>query len=176
MAATKNYITPHGFKRLQDEYDFYKKEERPRITKLVSWAASLGDRSENADYIYGKKRLREIDRRLRFLTKRIAEAEVVDPLKTTLPKIQFSATVTLEDEEGEEKVISIVGVDETDVSKGRVSWRSPLGSALLGKEIGDTIEVRAPSGNREYEVIDFSYVEIEVEEFQYDGPSESESR
>lgn len=176
MSQVKNYITPHGFKRLQDEYDFYKKEERPRITKLVSWAASLGDRSENADYIYGKKRLREIDRRLRFLTKRIAEAEVVDPLKINLPKIQFSATVSLEDHEGEEKVISIVGVDETDVSQGRVSWRSPLGAALLGKEIGDTIEVRAPNGIHEYEVIDFSYKEIEVEEFQYDGPSESESR
>lgn len=172
----KNYITPHGFKRLQDEYDFYKKEERPKITKLVSWAASLGDRSENADYIYGKKRLREIDRRLRFLTKRIAEAEVVDPLNQKLERIQFSATVTLEEEDGQERVVSIVGVDETDVSKGRVSWRSPLGAALLGKEVGDTLEVKAPGGIKEYEVLEFKYIEIEVEEFQYDGPSESESR
>ncbi len=174
--ADKNYITPGGFKRLQDEYDFYKKEERPRITKLVAWAASLGDRSENADYLYGKKRLREIDRRLRFLTKRIAEAEVVDPLAQRAPKIQFSATVTLESEDGVTKVVSIVGVDETDVSKGRVSWRSPLGRSLLGKEVGDTVEVRAPGGTTEFEILDFKYQEIEIEEFHYDGPSESESR
>lgn len=183
MVERKNYITPQGFKRLQDEYDFYKKEERPRITKLVAWAASLGDRSENADYLYGKKRLREIDKRMRFLSSRIGSAQVVDPLDQgkrhadypDLP-IQFGATVCLESEQGEQRVVAIVGVDESDVKKGRVSWQSPLGKSLLGKHINDSIVVRAPSGEIEYEVIEFDYREIEIEEFHYDGPSESESR
>ncbi|MCF8059429.1 MAG: transcription elongation factor GreB [Bacteriovoracaceae bacterium] len=169
----KNYISPGGFKKLQDEYNFLKKEERPRITRLVAWAASLGDRSENADYLYGKKRLREIDRRMRFLSKRINEAEVVDPQKITSNKVQFGATVTLDDGSGLKRIVSIVGVDETDARQGRVSWQSPLGSALLGKEVGDEIEVRAPGGVTEYEIVAFKYNEILIEEFQYDGPGES---
>jgi transcription elongation factor GreB len=182
-----NYITPGGFKRLQDEYNFYKKEERPRITKLVAWAASLGDRSENADYLYGKKRLREIDKRMRFLSSRIGSAQVVDPMEqrrlheanqrnNQSRPIQFGATVTLEDGEGQERVISIVGVDESNVKEGRVSWQSPLGRSLLGKEVGDSVVVRAPGGENEYEIVEFIYKEIEIEEFHYDGPSESESR
>ena len=178
-----NYITPSGFKRLQDEYTFYKKEERPHITKLVAWAASLGDRSENADYLYGKKRLREIDKRMRFLSSRIGSAQVVDPLEqkrlhaaNQKRPIQFGATVTLEDSEGQEKVVSIVGVDESNVKKGRVSWQSPLGKSLLGKEVGDHVVVRAPGGENEYEIVEFIYKEIEIEELHYDGPSESESR
>lgn len=187
MAQPINYITPAGFKRLQDEYNFYKKEERPRITKLVAWAASLGDRSENADYLYGKKRLREIDKRMRFLTVRIANAQVVDPLvqKELHEKdrevgkdrpVQFGATVTLESEDGVKKVISLVGVDESDAKKGRVSWQSPLGKSLLGKFVGDNVLVRAPGGESEFEIIEFEYKEIEIEEFVYDGPSGSESR
>jgi len=174
--VSKNYITPGGFKKLQDEYDFLKKQERPRITRLVAWAASLGDRSENADYIYGKKRLREIDRRMRFLSKRINEAEVIDPQKLENSKVQFGATVILEDDAGNERKVSIVGVDETAARLGRVSWQSPLGKALLGKEVGDVIEVRAPGGLTEYELKEFKYLEILIEEFQYDGPGESQSR
>jgi transcription elongation factor GreB len=174
--VSKNYITPGGFKKLQDEYDFLKKQERPRITRLVAWAASLGDRSENADYIYGKKRLREIDRRMRFLSKRINEAEVIDPQKLENNKVQFGATVILEDDAGNERKVSIVGVDETAARLGRVSWQSPLGKALLGKEVGDVIEVRAPSGVTEYELKEFKYLEILIEEFQHDGPGESQSR
>ena len=135
----KNYITPQGFKRLTDELEQLVKIDRPEITKVVSWAASLGDRSENADYIYGKKRMREIDRRIRFLTKRIDAAEVVDPVKQGSPKVMFGATVLVDDEEGQEKTYCIVGVDEVDVGLGLISWRSPIGKALLGKEEGDNI-------------------------------------
>ncbi len=168
----KNYITPHGFKRLQAEYDFLKKEERPRVTKLVSWAASLGDRSENADYQYGKKRLREIDRRLRFLGARIHDAVVVNPLEQKSDKVTFGASVTVVDEESEEeKRLSIVGVDESDTQKGRISWLSPIGKALMGKEVGDYAIVKAPNGERELEILKIEYLEVVIEEFQ---PPESQ--
>ncbi len=157
----KNYITPKGFRLLQDEYDNLVRVERPEVTKVVTWAASLGDRSENADYLYGKKRLREIDRRTRFLSKRIELAVLVDPASITSEKIQFGATVVLSDDEGIEKTISIVGVDEIDTKKNRISWRSPLGSSLIGFTVGDTIDVRIPQGQKTFEIIAVRYVEID---------------
>lgn len=158
----KNYITPRGFKRLQDELHQLLRVERPEVTKTVAWAASNGDRSENADYLYGKKRLREIDRRVRFLSFRIELAVVVDPLNVKSEKVQFGATVTIADEEsGEEKKISIVGVDEIDTEKNQLSWKSPLGSSLIGKEVGDTILLKIPIGTRSYEIIEIDYVSIE---------------
>ena len=170
----KNYITPLGYKRLKDEHDFLKMKERPEVTKVVSWAASLGDRSENADYQYGKKRLREIDRRLRFLIRRINEALVVDPLeqaKIAGEKVIFGATVELEDEEGNEKIVSIVGVDEVDTSKGLISWKAPIGKGLLGKELGDEVVIKTPTGPKEYSIIDVIYKEITIEGFVYEDPS-----
>jgi len=170
----KNYITPNGFKRLKDEHDFLKMKERPEVTKVVSWAASLGDRSENADYQYGKKRLREIDRRLRFLIRRINEAQVVDPLEQQQrggDKILFGATVTLEDEQGLERKYSIVGEDEVDTSKGLISWKSPIGKGLLGRQLDDEVSIRTPSGNQVFSIIEVVYQRIEVEEFQYEDPS-----
>ncbi len=157
----KNYITPKGFKLLQDEYEHLVRVERPEVTKIVTWAASLGDRSENADYLYGKKRLREIDRRTRFLSKRIELAVLVDPVNVKSDKIQFGATVVLEDEDGLEKTITIVGVDEIDTKKNRLSWRSPLGSSLIGFTVGDTIDVRIPQGQKTFEIIAIRYVEID---------------
>lgn len=156
----KNYITPAGLKRLQDEYHQLVRVERPEVTKVVAWAASNGDRSENADYLYGKKRLREIDRRSRFLSKRIELAVVVDPKNIKSDKIQFGATVVLEDEEGAQKTIVIVGVDEIDTKKNRLSWRSPLGSSLIGFQVGDTIDVRVPQGTISYDIVEVMYVEI----------------
>ena len=161
MNKEKNYITPAGFSKLQEELHQLARVERPEVTKTVAWAASNGDRSENADYIYGKKRLREIDRRVRFLTSRIDVAVVVDPAKILSEKVQFGATVTVSDEEdGAEKTISIVGVDEINTEKNRISWRSPLGSSLIGKEVGDTISVKIPLGTKTYEIIDIIYVEL----------------
>ncbi|MCR9203153.1 MAG: transcription elongation factor GreB [Halobacteriovoraceae bacterium] len=167
----KNYITPRGLKRLQDEYDYLKKVERPKVCDVVSWAASLGDRSENADYQYGKKRLREIDKRMRFLARRIDCAIVINPMDQKSERIQFGATVILVDEEGAKKEISIVGIDESDARSGRVSWKSPLGKSLLGKSDGDSVLVRAPSGEREFEILSFSYDDILMKEFVYESPS-----
>ena len=161
---TKNYITPKGFKRLTDEQEHLLRVERPEITKLVKWAASLGDRSENADYIYGKKKLREIDRRLRFLAKRIDSAEVVDPQKMDSEKIQFGATVVLENQNDEStKRYSIVGVDELDPARGYISWKSPVAKALIGKECGDEVIIKTPRGEIDYEVLSVEYVEINME-------------
>ncbi len=157
----KNYITPKGFKLLQDEYDNLVRVERPEVTRIVTWAASLGDRSENADYLYGKKRLREIDRRTRFLSKRIELAVLVDPVAITSDKVQFGATVEMKDEDGHEKTISIVGVDEIDTKNNRLSWRSPLGSSLIGFTVGDTIDVQTPQGQKIIEIIAIRYVEID---------------
>lgn len=162
MNKEKNYITPRGFKRLQDELHQLARIERPEVTKTVAWAASNGDRSENADYIYGKKRLREIDKRVRFLSSRIDIAVVVDPTSVKSEKVQFGATVTIADEDdGLERVVSIVGVDEINTEKNQISWRSPLGSSLIGKVVGDTISVRIPIGTKSYEIIDIEYVSIE---------------
>lgn len=162
MIKEKNYITPQGLKVMQDEYEHLTKVERPEMTKTVAWAASNGDRSENADYLYGKKRLREIDRRLRFLSKRIEAAVSVDPEKQKSEKVQFGATVTIvEEESGEEKTVKIVGVDEIDTNKNKISWKSPLGSALLGKEEGDSISLKLPHGFKEYEISEIIYQRID---------------
>ncbi len=170
----KNYITPEGFKRLSDEHDFLKMKERPEVTKVVAWAASLGDRSENADYQYGKKRLREIDRRLRFLIRRINEAQVVDPIaqrELAGEKVIFGATVTLVDDEGAQRKYSIVGEDEVDTSKGHISWKSPIGRGLLGREADDEVTINTPLGAKEFTIIEVKYQRIEIEEFKYEDPS-----
>lgn len=168
MISQKNYITPKGLKCLFDEQEYLIKILRPETTKVVTWAASLGDRSENADYQYSKKKLREIDRRLRFLAKRIDSAVSVDPLEIKSLRVQFGATVTLQNEDGEEKSFSIVGIDETDTNKFYISWRSPIGSALIGKEKGDDILVRTPLGEVEYSINKIEYKEIEMEDFRCD--------
>ena len=156
-----NYITPKGHKKLVDELEQLLRVERPEVTKLVQWAASNGDRSENADYLYGKKRLREIDRRVRFLTQRLDAAVVVDPTKITASRVQFGATLEVVDEEGVEKTYSIVGVDEVDTAKGRISWQSPIGKALLGKEEGDEVLVKIPAGEVTLEIVKIAYQPIE---------------
>lgn len=160
MLKEKNYITPKGFLKLQNELHQLARVERPEVTRTVAWAASNGDRSENADYIYGKKRLREIDRRVRFLSKRIELALVIDPVAIEASKVQFGATVLIMDDEGLAKTVSIVGVDEIDTKHGFISWRSPVGSSLLGKEVGDTIEVQTPSRILTFEILEINYREI----------------
>lgn len=156
-----NYISPIGHKRLVDELESLLKIERPEVTKLVQWAASNGDRSENADYLYGKRRLREIDRRIRFLNQRLDAAVIVDPLKINSAKIQFGATVELLGEDGAKKIFTIVGVDEVNTSIGRISWQSPVGKNLIGKSKGDEVLVKVPSGEIVYEVISVTYKPIE---------------
>lgn len=157
----KNYITPQGHQKLRNELDQLLKIERPEVTKLVQWAASNGDRSENADYLYGKRRLREIDRRTRFLSKRLEAAQVIDPNKMKSDKVQFGATIEVCDEEGETRTFSIVGVDEVDTERGKISWQSPIGKALLGKEEGDEVQFRVPSGEKVFEVVKIIYKTIE---------------
>ena len=159
--GTKNYITPAGFARLHAEFDDLIKVQRPETVKIVSWAAALGDRSENADYLYGKKRLREIDKRIRFLTKRIGFAEVVDPTQQPHEKIYFGATVVVSDQDGQEHSYTIVGMDEIDLARGRVSWVSPLAKALLGKQEGDTVMVQTPTGAQAVEVLEVRYESVE---------------
>ena len=161
MMEKNNYITPKGHQKLVDELNHLLREERPEVTKLVQWAASNGDRSENADYLYGKKRLREIDRRLRFLNKRLDSAVIIDPVQTKSDKVQFGATVEVSDEEGLTKRFTIVGVDELDTARGRISWQSPIGRALIGKMIGDEVLVKVPSGELVYEIISLTYQPIE---------------
>ena len=156
----KNYMTPSGFKKLEDELRFLKTKERPEVTQTVSWAAGNGDRSENGDYIYGKKKLRQIDKRIEFLVKQIDSADVVDPLETKSDKICFGATVKIEDEEGVEKKFSIVGLQESDIAKEKISWKSPLGSALLGKVVGDVAIYKTPRGEKEAEILEIIYKEI----------------
>ncbi len=152
-----NYITPAGHQRLSDELHQLLRRERPEVCQLVQWAASNGDRSENADYQYGKKRLREIDRRVRFLQSRLDAAVVVDPATVTSSKVQFGATVSACSEEGQEKQWVIVGVDEVDTERGFVSWRSPIGTALLGKSVGDEVLVHTPQGPISWEITALSY-------------------
>ncbi|MGE3760268.1 MAG: transcription elongation factor GreB [Pseudobdellovibrionaceae bacterium] len=154
----KNYITPPGLQKLKDEYSKLIHEERPRLVETVAWAASNGDRSENADYIYGKRRLREIDSRLRFLTGRIEAAEIVDPKTVTAKNIVFGATVTVENEEGESVTYQIVGADETDIKSGKISWKSPIAKALLGKKLDDEVTVKKPAGEEVLLITDISYV------------------
>jgi transcription elongation factor GreB len=161
MMEKNNYISPKGQQRLVDELNHLLREERPEVTKLVQWAASNGDRSENADYLYGKKRLREIDRRIRFLTQRLDKAVIVDPTKITSEKIQFGATIEVLNEDGESRQFTIVGVDEVDTAKGRISWQSPIGKSLIGKSEGDEVIIRVPSGKLTYEVVSVTYHAIE---------------
>jgi transcription elongation factor GreB len=170
VAPVKNYITPSGLQRLRDELRFLLTRERPEVTSVVAWAASNGDRSENADYQYGKRRLREIDRRIRFLTKRIDAAEVVDP---EMPRrgraathVFFGATVRYADAAGSERVVSIVGVDEVDLNRHYISWISPLARALMKSGPGERVVVRAPGGTQQLEILDVSYQSIPVEPFR----------
>ena len=157
-AGLKNYITPAGYKRLKDEALNLLNKERPELVVVIHWAASNGDRSENGDYIYGKRRLREIDRRIRFLTKRMDTAIVIDPaVREETDQVFFGATVTLLAENGEEKTYSIVGIDETDVSRGRISWISPLAKALIKAREGDTVTVNTPGGDERLEIIGIEY-------------------
>ncbi len=157
-AGTKNYITPAGFRRMQEELKHLQQTERPKIVDIVSWAAGNGDRSENGDYIYGKQRLREIDRRTRFLLKRLEIAEIVDPARQThLDRVFFGATVTYANERDEEKTVTIVGVDEVDADNGRVSWISPIARALMKAQEGDVVELRTPHGVEPIEVVEIKY-------------------
>ena len=157
-AGSKNYITPEGYARLKAELFELIDNERPRIVDIVHWAASNGDRSENGDYLYGKKRLREIDRRIRFLTKRLEIAEVTDPSNHHgSDQVFFGATVTYEDEQGMQRSITILGIDEADSLKGQVTWVSPIARALLKAREGDVVKLVTPVGVQEVEVLEVSY-------------------
>ena len=160
MADDKNYITPAGFQRLKDELARLWKVDRPPIVATVTWAAGNGDRSENGDYIYGKRKLREIDRRIRFLSKRLDQAVVVDNSGKTHERVFFGATVTILYETGDEREITIVGVDELDADDARVSWRCPLARALLTAKVGDTVTVSAPRGLERVEIIAVRYDDL----------------
>jgi len=156
--GVKNYMTPEGHRRLQQELRLLVRDERPKIVDIVAWAAGNGDRSENGDYLYGKKRLREIDRRIRFLTKRLEAAEIVDPARQTRhDQVFFGATVTYADAHGGEKTVTIVGIDEADMERGQVSWMSPVARALLKAHAGDVVTLRTPAGSEEIEVIEIRY-------------------
>ncbi len=155
--SEKVYITPEGARSLRDELNHIWKVKRPEVTSKVAAAAALGDRSENADYIYGKKHLREIDKRIRYLTKRLDNLEIVDRVPEDQEKIFFGAWVTLVDTENEEKVVRIVGADEFDVSKGWISLHSPMAKALLGKRLDDEVKIVTPAGSTLYEIIEIRY-------------------
>jgi len=160
--GTKNYMTPAGYRCLKKEYMHLLDVERPEMVQTVSWAASNGDRSENGDYIYGKKRLREIDRRLHFLAKRMANSEVLDPAQRIgCEQVFFGATVTVCHEDGVERRYSIVGVDEANVSKGHISWVSPLARTLLKMRVDDVVMLQLPNGAEELVVVDISYQSLE---------------
>ena len=156
----KNYITPGGYRRLQDELARLWKVERPAMVNTVAWAAGNGDRSENGDYIYGKRRLREIDRRIRYLSKTLDRAVVVDNAGKTHGRVHFGATVTFRYENGTEREVTIVGVDELDSGDARISWRSPLGRALLTAEVGDVVVLRAPRGPERLEILAVRYDDL----------------
>ncbi|MBB5216919.1 transcription elongation factor GreB [Parapusillimonas granuli] len=159
-SGTKNYMTVEGYQRLRAELAHLMNEERPAVVQVVSWAASNGDRSENGDYLYGKKRLREIDRRMRFLTKRLEIAEVVDPAQQpNKDQVFFGATVVYSDKHGEEFRVTIVGVDEAEPLQGRISWISPVARALLKAREGDTVTLRTPAGVDELDILEVIYPE-----------------
>lgn len=159
-SGTRNYMTPQGYAHLRDELAHLMNVERPSVVQIVSWAASNGDRSENGDYLYGKKRLREIDRRMRFLTKRLDIAEVVDPgLQPNRDQVFFGATVLYMDRAGLERTVTIVGVDEAEPLAGRISWISPVARALLKAREGDTVTLRTPAGVDELEILEVRYPE-----------------
>jgi len=157
-AGTKNYMTPAGYARLDAEFNQLWKIERPKLVETISWAASNGDRSENGDYIYGKKRLREVDRRIRFLSKRLEHAEVVDPSsREPTDQVFFGATVTVADADGSESTYALVGIDEADAGRGHLAWTSPMARALLHAREGDTVSVQTPGGRRELEIVEVQY-------------------
>ena len=155
--AEKNYITPEGYKRLVDELTELATVERPKVVREVSDAAAEGDRSENAAYIYGKRRLREIDRRMGFLQRRLEHVQVVKSEEQQKDRVRFGAWVTVADEDGDERVWHIVGVDEVDAKAGRISWKSPVGRALLGKQVDDDVRVRLEAGDRELTIVGITY-------------------
>jgi transcription elongation factor GreB len=157
-AGLKNYVTPEGLQKLRDELNHLARVERPKVVEVVSWAAGNGDRSENGDYIYGKKRLREIDRRLRYLTKRVENAVLVDPkMQKNRDQVFFGATVTYAGPDAVEKILRIVGFDEANLEQGKVSWVSPIAKALMKAHVGDVVVVRTPSGPENIEVTDIKY-------------------
>jgi len=156
--APRNYMTPQGYSQMKRELTHLLDVERPELVKVIAWAASNGDRSENGDYLYGKKRLREIDRRIHYLTKRLDTSVVVDPSQRgDTEQVYFGATVTYATRAGDERTVSIVGVDEADPARGRVSWISPIAKALLKKQAGDTVRLATPGGVEDIEIIDVRY-------------------
>ena len=158
MSDRPNYITPAGYRRLREEYEALYGVERPKLLETIAWAAANGDRSENADYHYGRKRLREVDRRINFLSKRMGSAKVTDPsAQPDRERIWFGATVTLADENDQERVLTLVGEDEAEAEAGRVSWYSPIARAFRGAAVGDVRKVMLPSGERDYEVVKIAY-------------------
>lgn len=176
----KNYITPGGLQRLKDEHRFLLLRERPAVAEVVAWAAGNGDRSDNADYRYGKRRLRQIDGRIRFLTKRIDAAEVVDPEaprpRQAQARVFFGATVRYANAAGTERVVSIVGTDEVDLERNHVSWVSPLARALMKSAEGDTVVLHAPGGTEELTVLEVCYERIAVEQFREPPASEAAAK
>ena len=180
IPTAKNYITPSGLQRLRDEHRFLLTRERPAVTQVVAWAASNGDRSENADYQYGKRRLRQIDRRIRFLTKRINAAEVVDPEASRSEKasrqVFFGATVRYANAAGTERVVSIVGADEVDLNRNYISWLSPLARALMKSGRGDRVILHAPGGTEQLQVLEVRYQHIAMEPFSEPPGAEAASK
>jgi len=180
LAGVKNYITPSGLQRLKDEHKFLLARERPAVTQVVAWAASNGDRSENADYQYGKRRLREIDRRIRFLTKRIDAAEIVDPEAPrsgpAATHVFFGATVRYANASGTERVVSVVGLDEVDLDRNHISWLSPLGRALMKSGAGDRVVLHAPAGTEQLQILEVRYQRILVEPFREPPGAEAAPR
>jgi transcription elongation factor GreB len=178
--GVKNYITPGGVQRLKDEHRFLLTRERPAVTKVVAWAASNGDRSENADYQYNKRRLRSIDRRIRFLTKRIDAAEVVDPEAPRAGRaathVFFGATVRYALASGTERVVSVVGRDEVDLDRHHISWLSPLARALMKSGVGDRVVLHAPGGTEPLQILEVRYERISVEPFREPPGAESTPR
>lgn len=160
-AGFKNYVTPAGYARLNAELKRLWEDERPKLVETITWAASNGDRSENGDYIYGKRRLRQIDSRIRFLSKRLDNAEVVEHTGRDESRVYFGATVTVEDEDGKKQTVSIVGIDELDPLRGRVSWISPIAKALMKAHVGDTVTLRTPKGNEQLEVVSIRYQKLD---------------
>lgn len=158
MTDRANYITPDGYRRLREEYEALFALERPKLVETIAWAAANGDRSENGDYLYGRKRLREIDRRIDWLSKRMKAARVTDPsAQPDRSRIWFGATVTLVDEEGAKRIVTLVGEDETDAGAGRIAWSSPLARAIRGGAVGEVRRVALPAGERDYEIAGISY-------------------
>jgi transcription elongation factor GreB len=176
----KNYITPEGLRRLKDEHRFLLTRERPAVTQVVAWAAGNGDRSENADYQYGKRRLREIDRRIRFLTKRIDASEIIDPTAPragrSATQVFFGATVRYATADGSEREVSIVGQDEIDLDRHYISWASPLARALMKSRAGDRVVLRAPGGTEHLEILEVRYQRIEMEPFREPPGAESHGK